>query len=120
MGAQYHGSYEVGNLVTQILNCLGIQGPVTNLSWSEAVLEERRHEFIEEVARVWAVEQAEDLGFYATLGYLAHGNGERRFICTLRLFCQAMDQGIPVRYLPLAALLGHLAWYPPVPFCPGS
>ncbi|KAJ9080117.1 hypothetical protein DSO57_1028391 [Entomophthora muscae] len=113
-GACYHSSYNVERLIGEVDLCLHVTAKDTSgFSLQHVYTITQRNQYVREVACIWALDQSANSELPCTLGLDLQDNAPRCFSLALHLFVQAMKENNLQLYLPLAASVTHLMWYPP-------
>ncbi|KAJ9067117.1 hypothetical protein DSO57_1003030, partial [Entomophthora muscae] len=114
LGACYHSSYKVEQLIGEVDLCLHITAKDTSgFSLQHVYTITQRNQYICEVACIWALGQSADPELSRTLGPDLQDKAPCCFSLALHLFVQAVKDNNPQLYLPLAVSVAHFMWYPP-------
>ncbi|KAJ9078672.1 hypothetical protein DSO57_1004297 [Entomophthora muscae] len=108
LGACYHGSYNVEQLIGEVDLYLHVTIKDTSGFSSEHVYTITQHnQYIREVACIWALEQSANPELTHTLGLDLQTNAP----VASPWPCAVKDNN-PQLYLPLAVFVAHFMWYP--------
>ncbi|KAJ9066527.1 hypothetical protein DSO57_1008718 [Entomophthora muscae] len=114
LGACYHGSYNVEQLIGEVDLCLHVMAKDNSgFSLQHVYTITQCNQYVCEVACIWALKQSADPELTCTLGLDLQANAPLCFSLALRLFVQAVKHNNPQRYLSLAVSVAHFMWYPP-------
>ncbi|KAJ9067033.1 hypothetical protein DSO57_1003736 [Entomophthora muscae] len=104
LGACYHGSYNVEQLIGEVNLCLNAMAKDTSgFSLQHVYTITQHNQYVCEVACIWALEQSADPELTCTLGLDLQANAPCLFSLALHLFVQALKDNNCQLYLPLVS-----------------
>ncbi|KAJ9063216.1 hypothetical protein DSO57_1002514 [Entomophthora muscae] len=114
LGACYHGTYNVEQLIGEVNLCLHVTARyISEFSLQHVYTITQHNQYVCEAACIWALKQSANPELSCTLGLDLQANAPCCFSLALHLFVQAVKDNNLQLYLPLAASVAHFMWYPP-------